>query len=184
MTNKIYKILGGIIILVALAGLFASFKLTIEKMALDANPDHSLTCDVNAVISCSTVMKTPEAAVLGFPNTLIGISWYSIMIFVGCILVSNGELHRHLFKLIALSALGAFLFSYWLLYQSVFKIGALCPYCLVSCFASTIIGFCLAYIFAKDKGWRIARYALPIATAWYIIVAAAIIFQYKDTFFY
>ncbi len=55
-------------------GLTASLVLTIEKFSLLADPTYRPSCSINPVISCGSVMSSPQAEAFGFPNPLLGSS--------------------------------------------------------------------------------------------------------------
>jgi hypothetical protein len=54
-------------------GWIGALALTIERLHVAANPDAVLSCDISPFISCKSVMLTEQAALLGFPNSLIRI---------------------------------------------------------------------------------------------------------------
>ena len=81
MTTKI--ILRNVLIFGSLMGILCSFLITIEKINLIANPSYIPSCNINPFISCGSVMKTPQASLFGFPNSLLGILGFSIMLTAG-----------------------------------------------------------------------------------------------------
>ena len=112
-------------------GLAASLALTVEKIELLIDPAYVPTCSFNPVLSCGSVMKTPQAAVFGFPNSLIGVVGFTVVLTTGVLLLSRTRLPRWFWVGLAVgTALGAG-FVQWLIYQSLYRIGALCPYCMV-----------------------------------------------------
>lgn len=143
--TKAEYVLPFIIILFSTTGLFVSFLLTTEKIELLKNANRVLPCTVNIIINCASVMKSPQAEIFGFPNSLLGIIGYSVMLTFGMALLFTKTKSK---VFILLATLGSFLsviFSYWLLFQSVYVIEALCPYCLISCFSATNIFLTLIY---------------------------------------
>src|SRR2546430_137324 len=61
------------VLIAGVIGLIASTTLTVEKIEILLNPTYTPSCNVNPIVSCGSVMTTPQASVLGFPNSLIGI---------------------------------------------------------------------------------------------------------------
>jgi len=119
------------VLIAGIVGLTASATLTIEKISMLKNPAYRPSCSINPVLSCGSVMVTPQASVLGFPNPLIGIAAFSVVVVTGVLAVAKVELPRwYWIGLMAGTGLGA-LFVQWLVYQSLYEIGALCPYCMV-----------------------------------------------------
>ena len=61
------------VLIAGVVGLAAALTLTIEKIEILINPDYVPSCSINPVLSCGSVMITPQASAFGFPNPLIGI---------------------------------------------------------------------------------------------------------------
>jgi len=112
-------------------GLSSALALTIEKVELLKNPAYVPTCSLNPVLSCGSVMVTPQAAVFGFPNSLIGIVSFTVVLVTGVLAVARVQLPRWYWAGLAVGTLLGTVFVHWLIYQSVFTIGALCLYCMV-----------------------------------------------------
>jgi len=51
-------------------GFGAAFLLLVEKIAFLEDPAYVPSCSINPVLSCGSVMNTPQAAVFGFPALL------------------------------------------------------------------------------------------------------------------
>jgi uncharacterized membrane protein len=129
MTTKV--ILKNVLIFGGLLGILCSFLITIEKIKLIANPSYIPSCNINPFISCGSVMKTPQASLFGFPNSLLGILGFSIMLTVGMAELAGAKFKKWFWVTAEIGITLAVIFVYWLFYQSVYRIGALCPYCMV-----------------------------------------------------
>jgi len=125
------RIFSAILVLGGLIGLLFSVLITIEKLHLVQNPAYIPPCNINPLISCGSVMSTWQASVFGFPNSLIGIAGFSMMLVMGVALLAGASFRRWFWLLAQLGMTFAVGFVYWLFYQSVYRIGALCPYCMV-----------------------------------------------------
>ena len=112
-------------------GLAAALTLTIEKIEILINPDYIPTCSINPVLSCGSVMITPQASVLGFPNPVFGIVAFAVVLVTGVLATAKVQLPRWYWAALALGALLGAAFVHWLIFQSLYRIGALCPYCMV-----------------------------------------------------
>lgn len=120
-------------------GLAASFVLAIEEFHLLKNPNAVLSCSFNLVLDCSTVMKTWQASVFGFPNMFIGLMGYPVVITVAVAGLAGVQFKRW-FLLVAMICYGlGLVFAYWLFFNSVYVIEVLCPWCLVVTFSTTIL---------------------------------------------
>lgn len=120
----LYVIGGGI-------GLAAAFALMLEKLAKIANPDYVPTCTLNPVISCGSVMDSPQATAFGFPNPLIGLSGFAVVVTVGVALLCGFQPPRWFWLGMQAGTTFGVGFVHWLIYSSLYDIGALCPYCMV-----------------------------------------------------
>ncbi|CAJ1506628.1 vitamin K epoxide reductase family protein [[Mycobacterium] burgundiense] len=119
------------ILLAGLVGLLASFTLMVEKVELLIDPAYVPSCNMNPVLSCGSVMNTPQAGAFGFPNPLIGVIAFTVVIVTGVLVVAKVRLPQWYWVGLAIgTALGA-AFVHYLIFQSLYRIGALCPYCMV-----------------------------------------------------
>ena len=66
--------LGVLLLVGGLIGLVAAMVLLLEKLALLVNPDYIPFCNVSPVLSCGSVMTTPQAEAFGIPNPVLGIA--------------------------------------------------------------------------------------------------------------
>jgi uncharacterized membrane protein len=112
-------------------GLAAALTLTIEKIQILINPDYVPSCSINPVLSCGSVMITPQASAFGFPNPLIGIVAFTVVVLTGVLAVAQVPLPRWYWGGLAVGTLLGVAFIHWLIFQSLYRIGALCPYCMV-----------------------------------------------------
>ena len=112
-------------------GLAAALTLTIEKIQILINPDYVPSCSINPVLSCGSVMITPQASAFGFPNPLIGIVAFTVVVLTGVLAVAKVPLPRWYWGGLAVGTLLGVAFIHWLIFQSLYRIGALCPYCIV-----------------------------------------------------
>jgi uncharacterized membrane protein len=119
------------VLIAGAVGLTAAITLTIEKIKLLENPAYVPSCSINPVLSCGSVMVTPQAAEFGFPNSLIGIVAFSVVVVAGVLAVTKVSLPQWFWVGLAVGTLLGAVFIHWLIYQSLYVIGALCPYCMV-----------------------------------------------------
>ena len=119
------------VLIAGVVGLAASATLTVEKLRILANPDYVPSCSINPVLSCGSVMVTPQAEAFGFPNPLIGIVSFTVVVVTGALAIGNVALPRWYWAGLATGTLLGTAFVHWLIFQSLYRIGALCPYCMV-----------------------------------------------------
>lgn len=114
-----------------LVGLVASLVLTVERIALILDPSYVPSCSINPVLSCGSVMTTPQASAFGFPNSLLGIAGFAVVTTSGAALLAGARLRRWYWLGLLAGATAGVVFVHWLIIQSLYRIGALCPYCMV-----------------------------------------------------
>jgi len=117
-----------------LIGFVAAFVLTIEKFALLKNPSYNPSCNLSPLLSCGSVMKTEQASAFGFANSLVGLAGFAVVTTIGMMLLAGvdaGKIKRWFWLGLQAGTIFGVGFITWLQYQSIFTIGALCPYCMV-----------------------------------------------------
>ena len=119
------------VLIAGLIGLFASMTLTVEKIRILLNPSYVPSCNINPVVSCGSVMVTPQASILGFPNPLLGIVGFTVVVVTGVLAVAKVSLPQWFWVGLTVGILVGAAFVHWLIFQSLYRIGALCPYCMV-----------------------------------------------------
>jgi uncharacterized membrane protein len=118
------------ILIAGFVGLAAALTLTVEKIEILINPDYVPSCSINPVLSCGSVMVTPQASAFGFPNPLIGIVAFSVVVVTGVLALAKVRLPRWYWAGLAIGTALGVVFIHWLIFQSLYRIGALCPYCM------------------------------------------------------
>ncbi|SEH03233.1 Uncharacterized membrane protein [Nonomuraea solani] len=159
------------------AGLVAAFVLTIEKIALLKDPDYVPSCSINPVLSCGSIMRTPQAELFGFPNPLLGIAAFAIVATVGAALLAGARLPRWFWLGLQAGVTAGVVFVHWLIFQSLYVIGALCPYCMVV-WAVTVPVFWYVTLRNLPPASGIARrlttyHSVPL-TVWFLVLVAMI----------
>ena len=113
-------------IAVALAGLGIATYLTIVHYA-GAAP----VCAISH--GCATVQQSEYAALAGVPVALLGLLGYAAILVT---LVRDGEAWRTAGAFLALGGLG---FSAWLTYVEVWRLEAICIWCVASAVCMTLL---------------------------------------------
>lgn len=119
------------VLIAGVIGLVASMMLTVEKIRILLNSAYVPSCNVNPIVACGSVMSTPQASVLGFPNPLLGIVGFTLVTVTGVLSVAEVSLPQWYWIGLAVGTLAGVGFVHWLIFQSLYRIGALCAYCMV-----------------------------------------------------
>lgn len=176
------------ILLAGVLGLVASATLTIEKIEILINPAYVPSCNLNPVVACGSVMTTPQASAFGFPNSLIGIVAFAVVTVTGVLTVAKVPLPRWYWVGMTIGTLLGAAFVHWLIVQSLYRIGALCPYCMVVWVVTISLLVVVASIAFGPAGdgtggvvvRELHRWRWSIATIWFTAVFLLIVVRFWD----
>lgn len=169
---------------------FASFTLVMDKLQLLQNPDTKLGCDVNAFISCGTVMEKWQASLFGFPNPYIGIVAFSIVFTVGMSLLAGAKFARWYWICFQIGVTLGMVFIVWLWSQALYSITVLCPYCMIvwammiPLFIWTTIRNLVHGVIPAPAGVLrfVSSWGWTIVILIYLVAIATIFFQFINLF--
>jgi len=137
-------------LLSACVSLLASFVLSVDALRLAENPNLILSCDLNATLSCGTVAQSWQASLFGFPNAFLGLVAEPVVITLAVASLGGVRFPRwFMFSAQVVYTLGV-IFAYWLFAQSMFVIGALCPWCLLVTVSTTLVFTTLTHVNIRD----------------------------------
>lgn len=120
------------LIVTGIVGWWAAFSLTLDKIAVLKHPDAVLDCNVSVLVQCGKNLGSWQGSVLGFPNPIIGLAAWVAPIIVGVSLLAGARFARWYWVLFNLGVAGAMAFVIWLMSQSIFVLGTLCPWCMLT----------------------------------------------------
>ena len=120
------------LILAGAIGFAAAFALTLDKFTMLQDPTAQLSCNFSVLVGCSTNLGSWQGAVFGFPNPLIGVAGWSVVITIGAAILSGASFARWFWLGLNLGVAGALAFVIWLMGQSFFVLDVLCPWCMVT----------------------------------------------------
>lgn len=175
-----------ILIIAGTIGLICSLVLTADHITILKNPNQSLNCDINPVVSCGTVINSKESELFGLPNPVYGIAAFSVLITTGVVVLAGAQLKRWYWLGMNLGALGGMFMIAYLFYHSVFVINSLCPFCMVvwvivaaTFWYVTLYNIESKYLVVPKKLRSTARFARTyhreILVSFYIVLAAVIL---------
>ena len=120
------------LIVTGIVGWWAAFSLTLDKIAVLKHPDAVLDCNVSVLVQCGKNLGSWQGSLLGFPNPLIGLAAWVAPILVGVSLLAGAAFARWYWVVFNLGTAGAMAFIIWLSSQSIWVIGTLCPWCMLT----------------------------------------------------
>lgn len=173
---------GLVVLILGAIGFVASSTLAIDKYHLLTDPSYTPSCSLNPVISCGSVMKSWQAGLFGFPNPLIGIAAFSVIIVTGVLATAGISLPRWYWLGQAIGTLAGFVFVNFLAYSALYRINALCLYCMV---VWTVVPIILILSINRvlpsgDRSREIRGWLWVLLPVWYAIVIVAIGVQFWD----
>src|SRR5688572_21537141 len=145
-------VLPWLLIICGIVGLLAAGVIMVDKVKILEDPSFSPACDINPVVSCGSVMQSEQANAFGFPNPIIGLAAFPIIIITGVVMLAGAQLKRWYWIGLQLGTIFGIGFVHWLFYQSVYNIGALCPYCM-AVWVVTITTFWYVLLYNLGKGY-------------------------------
>ncbi|MFB8229685.1 vitamin K epoxide reductase family protein [Cellulosimicrobium sp. NPDC055967] len=129
------RAMGWLLVVAGAIGLAGSAALAVEKFLKLADPNHVPSCSLNALLDCGDAMDSWQGALLGFPNPLLGIAAFPVVITTGVVLLAGARLPRwYWLALLGGTTVGMGLIVF-LVWTTMYAISAMCPYCMVVWFA-------------------------------------------------
>jgi uncharacterized membrane protein len=111
-------------------GILTAAWQTVDRIGWAANPNAGSICEINSVLSCSSVFSHWQSSALGIPNSLIALPLFGLFAATGLAGVLGSDLSRGYLGTVFGMNVGLALFITWYLQQSAFPIGVLCLFCL------------------------------------------------------
>ncbi len=164
-------------------GLLASWVITIDKFELLKNPKFVPGCSLNPIISCGNIMKSAQAAVFGFPNPMIGLVAYPVVICIGMGVLAGARYRPWFWLGLQAGSLFGVGFVTWLQYQSLYSIGSLCLWCslawvvTIATFWYTAVHNIRHRIIPVPEGARgiVLEFHWAVPVLWYGVIAMLIL---------
>ena len=129
----------GTMLFSALCSLTAAWVLSYDAIVLAGNPDATFGCDISSVLSCSSVGLSWQASLFGFPNAFLGMVCEPVVITIAVASLGGVRFPRWFMFSAQVVYLFGLAFAFWLFAQSMWVIGALCPWCLVITVGTTLV---------------------------------------------
>ena len=168
----------GTMLFSACLSLLASFVLSVDAIELARDPSANLACNINQVISCGTVGASWQASLLGFPNAFLGLIAEPVVITIAVASLAGVKFPRGFMLAAQVVYTIGFVFAYWLFFQAMYVIGALCPWCLLVTLSTTLVFVTLTHVNLRDgtlflppRAQQVALSALRLGVDAFVVVA-------------
>ena len=170
------------IVVASLAGIGFTATQIVERITVLKDPAAALLCDVNSIVSCSTVLAAWQSSVIiGVPNAYIGAVMFAIFLAAGGAALLGTTLSRLFLRLLVGLVVFFALFATWFMMQTAFVIGALCLWCTGIITAVAVVGAALTHVLQSSaasgsRGRLMDRsgLALMVWAGWWGVVLALV----------
>ncbi|MEU6356315.1 vitamin K epoxide reductase family protein [Streptomyces sp. NPDC047072] len=140
-----------LLVLTGAAGLLAAWVITLDKFKLLEDPDFTPGCSLNPVVSCGSVMKSDQASAFGFPNPMLGLVAYAIVVCVGVSLLTGVRFPRWYWLTFDAGCLFGVGFVSWLQFESLYRINALCLWCCLAWVATILMFWYVTSLVVREQ---------------------------------
>jgi len=183
--SQLDKFFPWLLLVGGLVALLASMMLSIEVFNRLKDPNYIPVCNLNPVLSCTSVADSAQSHLFGFPNYFIGIAGYAAVATIGFAMLAGAKFKRWFWQTVQAGMSLAFIFITWLQFQTLYRIGALCIFCMVTWVATGPL-FWYTSIYNLDHGHvklgrfsgfsRFAkRYHGEILLCWFLLIILLIL---------
>lgn len=180
---KVERVLPWLLVVGGVLGIAASLFLTYDQIKIWENPHYTPACDLNPIVSCGTVINSKQGDIFGIPGPFFGLLAFPVLTTFGVILLSGVKLKRWLWLGLEAGGVGGVLFALWLFWVSLFRVHALCPFCLsVDVIVYTLFWYITQYnlkvgnIILPGKltgaGDFVRKHHLDLLILWFLILFA------------
>jgi uncharacterized membrane protein len=185
-TSRLDRYLPWLLLIGGLIVTWAALMLSIEVFDRLKDPHYVPVCNLNPILSCTSVADSHQAEAFGFPNYFLGLAGYGALSAIGAALLAGAKFKRWFWQLVEAGLVFAFLFMTWLQFETLYRIGALCIFCMIL-WAFTWPMFWYTSIYNLRQGnirlpnvfngvlGFIYRFHAELLVTWYVIIIALIL---------
>jgi uncharacterized membrane protein len=134
-------------------GFWAAFKLTIEKFIVLEDPTAQLSCNYSILVGCSKNLASWQGELFGFPNPLLGIAGWAVVIAIGASLLAGAHYTRWFWIALNIGMAAAMSLIVFFMYTSFYVLDVLCPRCMVTWFVTVPVFLGVTFYNLKVGNW-------------------------------
>jgi uncharacterized membrane protein len=185
--NKVFPYM---LVIAGILGLLASLILSYDTFQISKNSHYLPSCNLNPVLSCGNVINATGDKIFGLPYPYYGIAAFAVLLTVGVVMFAGASFKKWFWQTFQVVATLGLLGAYGLLLKSIFKIHALCPYCLsVDVVTTTMVWYLTLYNidnnfinFKNPKAQKayhwVRSHHLDLLVLWFFIVIVFILHHF------
>lgn len=129
---SVIKTLPVILLLSGIIGTVCALILTSDQIKVWENPRYIPACSLNPVLSCGMVITSRQGHVFGIPAPFFGIMMFPVLAVIGITILAGAKFKRWFWLGLQAAVSAGVIFALWLFWLSLYRIHALCPFCLVT----------------------------------------------------
>jgi len=160
------RVMGIILIVGALVGLLASFVLTHETLEVAKNPTYEPSCNINPLISCSSVMSKPEAKVLGLPFSVFGVLGFGALLVFAVLMATGTKFAAWVWRASIAAVVAGMLAVIYMIWLSMFSFMTICPWCFSMWVVVIAIFWTVLTYIATAQPYKLNKRCKKIANLW------------------
>lgn len=158
--------LGMFLAVASVAGFFAAFRLTVDKVGTFTTPDIAPSCNVSVLVQCGKNLASWQGSLFGFPNPLLGVGGWMALFVIAVLIISGVTFARWFWIALNVGISAALAFVIWLITESIFDLSTLCPWCMAT-WSVVIPSFWLITLHNLRSGY------IPVSARFRRLAAAA-----------
>lgn len=169
------------LLICGLIGFTGSLALTLERFWTLIDPEHDPSCNFSVFVTCGPAMESAQGSVLGFPNPVIGVAAFPVVVTIGVLLLlTRANLPAWFWRVFLGGASLGMALIVFLVHTSLYVLRALCPFCMVV-WAAMIPLFVMSVAFARQEGalgasggprsWLVRNRSVVLIGAFVVLIA-------------
>jgi len=177
------------LVIAGIIGIMCSLFLTYDQIQVWKHPSYVPACNLNPIVSCGSVIDSKQGEVFSIPAPFFGLLAFPVLITLGVAMIAGAKFKRWFWQLAELGGIGGIGFALWLFWLSVYRVHALCPFCLtVDVVIYTMVWYLTLYNLSEGNialpkrlvgvGDFARRHHLDILITWFILIIAFILHHF------
>jgi len=183
------KALPWVLVIAGIIGIVCSLVLTRDQIEIWQNPNYHAACSLNPVVSCGSVINSKQGHIFDIPAPFFGLLVFPVLVTIGAAILAGARFKRWFWLGLEVGAVGGVVFAIWLFLLSVYRIHALCPFCLATDVAVyttawyvTLYNIEHGFIQLPKRAEKIANYArrhhLDLLILWFLLIFIVIMHHF------
>lgn len=179
---------GLLLVITGLLGGLAAAALTVEYINKLRDENYQLACDINPFLTCGEFLGSPQSQAFGFPNVVIGMLAFPVVVATGAILLGGVRLPVWYWRGLLLGTVFGIGFATWLQFQSLTSFRAICPWCalvwtiMIPLFVHTVARSTQNGALPASPGLRgfLVQYRWALTALWWVALVAVVLITLAD----